>query len=67
MPPKMRTATLDLVPHALHVMQIVGLVAILGEHGCSLLSLLYQPSSELPLGGLAVQKPAGMQQSLLSD
>ncbi len=65
MPLEMRTATLDLVPHALHVMQVVGLFAILGEHGCSLLSLLYLPSSELPLGGLAVQKPAGMQYSSL--
>ncbi len=61
----MRPATLDLVPHALHVVQVVGLVAVLGEHGCSLLSLLYLPSSELPLGSLAVHKPAGMQQSLL--
>ena len=61
----MRPATLDLIPHALHVMQVVGLVAVLGEHGCSLLSLLYLPSSKLPLGSLAVQKPASMQQSLL--
>ncbi len=61
----MRPATLDLVPHALHVVQVVGLVAVLGEHGCSLLSLFYLPSSELPLGSLAVHKPADMQQSFL--
>ena len=61
----MRPATLDLIPHALHVMQVVVLVAVLGEHGCSLLSLFYLPSPELPLGSLTVQKPAGMQQLLL--
>jgi len=58
-------AAFNLVPHALHVVQIVGLVTILGEHGCSLLSLFYLSSSELPLGSLAVQKPADMQQSSL--
>ena len=54
----MRVAALDLIPHALHVMQVVGLVAVLGEHGSSLLCLLYLASSELPFGGLAVQEPA---------
>lgn len=58
---KVRMAALNLIPHALHVMQVVGLVAVLGEHGSSLLCLLCLPSSELPLGGLAVQEPAHMQ------
>ena len=58
---KMRVTALNLVPHALHVMQVVGLVAVLGEHGGSLLCLLYLPRPELPLGGLAVQEPAHMQ------
>ena len=60
---KVRMAALNLIPHALHVMQVVGLVAVLGEHGSSLLCLLYLASSELPLGGLAVQEPAHMQRN----
>lgn len=55
---KVRSATLNLIPHALHVVQVVGLVPILGEHGSRLLSLLYLPRPELPLGCLTVQEPA---------
>ena len=39
-------------------MQVVGLVAVLGEHGCSLLSLLNLASPELPLCSLTVEIPA---------
>lgn len=55
---KVRSSTLYLVPHALHVMQIVSLVPIFSKHGSCLLCLLYLPSSELPLGSLTVHKPA---------
>ena len=58
MPPQMRSATFDLKPHALHVMQVVGLVAVLGEHGSRLLCLLYLSCPELPLSCLTVHKPA---------
>lgn len=55
---QVRSPTLNFVPHALHVVQVVGLVPILGEHSSRLLSLLYLPSPELPLGSLTVHKPA---------
>ncbi len=66
LPLQVRPATLNLIPHALHVMQVVGLVTVLGEHGCSLLSLLYLPSPELPFSCLAIDKPADMLQCQLS-
>lgn len=49
MPQQMCSAALNLKPHALHVMQVVGLVPVFGEHGSRLLCLLYLPCPELPL------------------
>ena len=58
MPLKVRSPTLNLIPHTLHVMQVVGLVPILSEQGSCHLGLLYLPCPELPLGSLTVQEPA---------
>lgn len=59
MPLQVSPATLNLKPHALHVVQVVGLVTVFGEHGSSLFCLLYLACPELPLCCLAVHKPAG--------
>ena len=61
---QVRSPTLNLKPHALHVMQVVCLVPVLGEQRSCLLCLLYLPCPELPLGSLAVQKPAPREHKL---
>ena len=58
MPLEMRSPTLNLIPHTLHVMQVVGLIPVLSKQGSCLLCLLYLPCPKLPLGSLAVYKPA---------
>ena len=55
---KVCSATLNLIPHALHVVQIVGLLPVFGEQGSRPLCLLYLPCPELPFGSLPVHKPA---------
>ena len=55
---QVRSPTFDLIPHALHVMQVIGLVPVLGEHCSCLLCLLDLPCPELPLSSLTVQEPA---------
>ena len=55
---KVRSATLDLVPHALHVGEVAGTVTLLGEQQHSGLCLLDLPCPEHPLGCLTVDVPA---------
>ena len=61
---QVRSPALNLIPHALHVMQVVGLVTVLGKHCGCLLRLLDLPCPELPLGSLTVQEPAHHQHKL---
>lgn len=58
LPPQTCRAELDLVPHALHFIEQIGLVRVLGEERRHLLGPLQVAGAEQSFGSHAVQIPA---------